>query len=125
MSLRVIGTLFTITLPSLISCVPTEGGGSPGSGFAAAVPFALIFVLFYFLILRPQQKQSREKEAMLKDLKRGDKIVTSGGIVGRIISTTEDMITLEIAKGVNVQITRSSVTAKLESDKDEQKSKGG
>jgi len=83
-----------------------EGGGSP----LAFLPFVLIFVVFYFLILRPQQKQNKERKKMLSELKRGDDIITSGGIYGKITNVSEDdVITLEIAKGVSIKITRSGI----------------
>lgn len=93
---------------SIAGCAPsgTEGGGSP----LAFLPFILIFVVFYFLILRPQQKQGKERKKMLSDLKRGDDIITSGGIYGKITNVSEDdIITLEIAKGLSIRISRSGI----------------
>ena len=93
---------------SVSGCAPgAEGGGSSPLAF---LPFVLIFVVFYFLILRPQQKQGKERKRMLSELKRGDDIVTSGGIYGKITNVAEDdLITLEIAKGVSIKITRSGI----------------
>jgi len=98
----------------LTSCMPpgTEGEGST-SGLIGIAPFVIIFLLFYLLILRPQQKQNRQRDALLKNLKRGDKIVTSGGLHGRITTVDDEILTVEIAKGVNVQVSRSSVTATI------------
>jgi len=93
-------------LPGLIfltSCVPPGAGGEGGDGgspLMAALPFVLIFGLFYFLILRPQRKQSKQKEDMMKNIKRGDKVITGGGIHGRIVNTEEELLTVEISKGV-------------------------
>ena len=110
----------------LASCAPpgTEGseGGSP---LFAALPFVLIFGLFYLLILRPQQRQNKQRNLLLKNLKRGDKVITAGGIHARIINAEEEVLTLEIAKGVNVQVSRSSVTAKIDNEKSQAKEKGG
>lgn len=93
---------------SVSGCAP--GGEGGGSSPLAFLPFVLIFVVFYFLILRPQQKQGKERKKMLSELKRGDDIVTSGGIYGKIIHVAEDdLITLEIAKGVSIKITRSGI----------------
>ena len=98
-------------------------GGAASSPIAAILPFVLIFVLFYFLILRPQQKQGRERQEMLKNLKRGDAVITSGGIYGRILNITGDTITLEIAKGVNVRLSRAGVSGLAAQDEEEKKGK--
>ncbi|HXG31690.1 MAG TPA: preprotein translocase subunit YajC [Thermodesulfobacteriota bacterium] len=104
--------------------MPSEGQeGVGGSPIAALVPFVLIFVLFYFLILRPQQKQSRERQEMLKNLKRGDTVITSGGIYGRILNITGDIITLEIAKGVSVRLSRAGVSGIANIGDEEKKAK--
>jgi len=113
-------------LPSLVlftACVPTPGGGGQGgsSMITGLVPFILIFVLFYFLILRPQQKQNREKENMLKNLKRGDNILTTGGIYGKIVTITGDILTVEIARGLNIKVSRSGVAGIANPNNEEEK----
>lgn len=107
----------------ITGCPPPGGEGVGGSPIAAIAPFILIFILFYFLILRPQQKQGREKQEMLKNLKRGDSVITSGGIYGRILSITGDIITLEVAKGISVRISRAGITGLASSDEEEKKAK--
>lgn len=98
-----------------------EGGGGGGSPLAF-LPFVLIFVLFYFLILRPQQKQSKKKEEMLKSLKRGDNVITAGGIYGRIMNISEDdIVSLEISKGVSIRIARSGIAGPEGQGKEEPK----
>lgn len=93
---------------SVAGCAP--GGEGGGSSPLAFLPFILIFVFFYFLILRPQQKQGKQRKQMLAELKRGDDIVTSGGIYGKILNISEDdVITLEIAKGLSIRVTRSAI----------------
>ncbi len=111
----------------LTSCAPPGmgGEGESGSPIIAALPFVLIFGLFYLLILRPQQKQSRQKENMMKNIKRGDKVMTAGGIHGKVVNAEEDVLTVEIAKGVNVQIARANISALINQDKAETKQKGG
>ena len=99
----------------------TDGGGA--SPLTAVAPFVLIFVVFYFLILRPQQKQSRERREMLKNLKRADMIVTSGGMYGKILNINGDVITLEIAKGISVKVSRSGITGMSSPNIEEGKNK--
>ena len=81
-----------------------------GSGIAQFIPLILIFVIFYFFLIRPQQKKIKDHKLMVSQLKRGDEIVTSGGIVGRIEKVSEDdKIELSIAENVTVKIIRSTV----------------
>jgi|TARA_B110000116_G_C16246917_1_gene320481 preprotein translocase subunit YajC len=80
------------------------------SGFAQFIPLILIFVIFYFFLIRPQQKKIKEHKIMVSSLQRGDKVVTSGGIIGvveRILD--EDKIDLTISDNVNVQVVKSTV----------------
>ncbi|MBI2486893.1 MAG: preprotein translocase subunit YajC [Deltaproteobacteria bacterium] len=109
----------------LITGCPLPGGqeGAAGSPIAAIAPFILILILFYFLILRPQQKQGKERQEMLKNLKRGDNVITSGGIYGRVLNITGDIVTLEIAKGVSVRISRAGITSLASVDEEEKKVK--
>ena len=111
----------------LSGCVPPggENSGSPGMSIGAIMPFILIFVLFYFLIIRPQTKQNRERKEMLKSIKRGDKVLTNGGMYGRVINVNEDDITVEISKGINVQMVRSGISSVEITEKDSGKAKGG
>ena len=121
-----INNLIVLSLLFLSACAPpgTESGEG-GSPLFAALPFILIFGLFYLLILRPQQRQNKQRDLLLKNLKRGDKVITAGGIHGRIINAEEDVLTIEISKGVNVQVSRSSITGKIEPEKSDTKDKGG
>jgi len=119
-----------LILPSLFmtflltGCPPGGGqGGASSSPIAAIAPFILILILFYFLILRPQQKQGKERQELLKNLKRGDNVITSGGIYGRILNITGDIVTLEIAKGVSVRVSRSAITGVVSPDEEEKKAK--
>ena len=108
------------------SCMPPGAGqGGGGTPFSAILPFVLIFGLFYFLIIRPQQRQSRERKKMLAEIKRGDSVVTTGGIHGRVINVDGDELTVEIAKGTNVRMVRSGISEKTDSAAADGKSKGG
>jgi preprotein translocase subunit YajC len=90
-------------------------GQGGGGGFGAFVPLILMFVIFYFLLIRPQQKRTKEHRQMIADLKKGDRIVTSGGIHGRITGLDDQTLTVEIADKVRVKVTRSNVGGKLSS----------
>ncbi|GBC60781.1 preprotein translocase subunit YajC [Desulfonema ishimotonii] len=91
------------------------GGAPPGGagGFASFVPLILMFVIFYFLLIRPQQKKAKEHREMLSSLKKGDRIMTSGGLYGRIMSIDENSISLEIAEKIRVKISRGYVASLL------------
>ena len=85
-----------------------------GSGFAQFIPLILIFVIFYFFLIRPQQKKVKEHKLMVTALKRGDEVVTSGGIVGRVERILgEDKIDLQISENVTVQVVQSTIQALL------------
>ncbi len=88
------------------------GGGDPGSALMGMMPLVLMFVIFYFLLIRPQQKRAKEHKAMLEALKRGDEVITTGGIHGKITGVTDDVLTVEIAPNVKVRVSRSAVAAK-------------
>lgn len=85
---------------------PAEGGAQ---GFTAFVPLILIFVIFYFLLLRPQQKKAKQQKDFLVDLKAGDMVITSGGLHGKITALTDAVATLEIADKVRVRVSRNQI----------------
>ena len=91
-----------------------QSAGSSASGFSIGglIPFILIFVIFYFLLIRPQQKRVKEHKNMVQNLKRGDTIVTAGGMVGKIVKASDNSeeITVEISKGINVNVVRHMVS---------------
>ncbi|WP_422444043.1 preprotein translocase subunit YajC [Thermoanaerobacterium sp. DL9XJH110] len=72
-------------------------------------PLILIFAIFYFLIIRPQQKRERDRRSMLASLKEGDDIITIGGIYGRILNIKDDVITLEVGDKLKIKVTRSAI----------------
>ena len=85
------------------------GGGGLG-GFTSLIPLILIFVIMYFLLIRPQQKKVKEHRAMVGALRRGDRVVTQGGIMGRISRVKDDdEIEVEIAEGIRVRVVRSTI----------------
>jgi len=90
-----------------------QGGAPEGgaAGFMSFVPLVLMFAIFYFLLIRPQQKRSKEHRGMLANLKKDDRIVTSGGLHGRVTGLDETTLTVEIADKVRVKISRGNVAA--------------
>jgi preprotein translocase subunit YajC len=85
-----------------------------GSGFAQFIPLILIFVIFYFFLIRPQQKRAKDHKAMVAALKRGDEVVTSGGIVGKVERILgEDKLDLSISENVTVQVVQSTIQSVL------------
>jgi len=96
-------------------------GGAPvgnplgGPSLVSFVPFVLIFVLFYVLMILPQQRQRKKHQAMLNALKKGDRVVTSSGLIGSVTNIHDDVVTLQIADNVKVKLLRSAV-ASLRSD---------
>ena len=85
-----------------------------GSGFAQFIPLILIFVIFYFFLIRPQQKKVKEHKLMVAALKRGDEVITSGGIIGRIERVLDDdKIDILISENVTVQVIKSTVQSLL------------
>ncbi len=87
------------------------GGGGQGSTFGAFIPLILMFAIFYFLLIRPQQKKSKEHREMISNLKRGDRIITAGGIYGRITGIDDATVTVEIADKVRIKLSRNNVGA--------------
>ncbi len=108
------------------------GAGMAGSlgGMAQFLPLVLIFVVFYFLLIRPQQKQAKLHAAFLNDLKKGSKVFTKGGLHGVITGLADNIISLEIAKDVIVKVSRDAIAGSLTKEgtvpaKSETKSVGG
>ena len=84
------------------------------SGIGQFIPLILIFVIFYFFLIRPQQKKAKEHKTMVENLKRGDKIITSGGIVGRVERIIDnEKVEVEIADNVTVQVVQSTIQSLL------------
>ena len=101
-----------VLFPSTAYALGTGGGGDPTSAFMGMMPLILMFGIFYFLLIRPQQKRAKEHKVMLADLKRGDDVVTSGGVHGKITGVTDDILTLEIAPNVKIRVAKGAVANK-------------
>jgi preprotein translocase subunit YajC len=88
----------------------TAGGeGAQGGAGSTFIMMAVMIAIFYFLLIRPQQKQRKLHQEFLKNLKRGDQVVTSGGIFGRVTGITETFVTLEVADNVHIKVTKGNV----------------
>ena len=97
-------------------------GPGPAGALVQLAPFALILVVFYFLLIRPQQKKARETQEMLSSLKINDQVVTSGGIHGRVVKLAETEIGLEIAPKVQIRLQRSAIGQVIRAKPVEEKS---
>jgi preprotein translocase subunit YajC len=90
-------------------------GSQPGSGQGGAgqlmsfLPLILLFGVFYFLLIRPQQRKAKQQKAFLENLKKGEEVVTSGGLYGKITGITDDSVTIEIAEKIRVRVLKSAV----------------
>ena len=105
------------SLPILMGA-PQGGGGSPQGGPASILPtlitFGLVFLIFYFLIIRPQNKKQKETKAMLASLNKGDRVVTIGGIRGVIQSLKDDALVLKVDNNTSLEFSKSAVSNVLE-----------
>jgi preprotein translocase subunit YajC len=90
------------------------GAAGPAGGMAAfqqVIPLVFMFAIFYFLLIRPQQKKAKEHKALLEAIKKGDNVITAGGVHGKVNSVDNGIVTLEIATGVNIKIVKSYIAA--------------
>jgi preprotein translocase subunit YajC len=93
----------------LIAMAPPQGGQGGGEIYSTIIMFALIIAIFYFMIIRPQQKRQKEREKLLSAVKKGDKIVTAGGIHAKVIAVEDKTVLIEIADNIKVKLERNSV----------------
>jgi len=100
---------FFTTIALAADEAPAPGGMGQLMSFA---PLVILFVIFYFLLIRPQQKKAKEQKEMLSKLEKGDAVVTSGGIHGTITGVAEDAVTVEIAENVRVKVAKEHVVSK-------------
>jgi preprotein translocase subunit YajC len=86
--------------------MPNLGGAS---GLTSFIPLIFMFAIFYLLLIRPQQKKAKEHKVLLESLKKGDQVITAGGIHGKVTSVDENVVTLEIATGINIKINKGFI----------------
>ena len=103
-----------MTLYAMLA-VPREGGNS---GTIFFIQMAVIFAIFYFLLLRPQAKERQRHDKMLKELKKGDEIITNGGIIGRVVHVEENRLTVKTGDNTRLTVDRTRVAAVLENKGD-------
>lgn len=94
----------------LITPAYAQGASGSGDFFIQIMPFLLIFVIMYFLIIRPQQKRLKDHREMVAALRRGDTVVTGGGLIGKVTKVDENELQVELAQGVKVKVIRSTIT---------------
>lgn len=100
-----IGLAFAMGTP------PGGGAGGGQSALTSMVPLVIMFGIFYFLLIRPQQKKAKEHKALLDALKKGDQVVTAGGMHGKVTAVEENVVTIEVANNVNIKFNKGHVAA--------------
>lgn len=93
-----------------------QGLGGAG-GMLGFLPLVLVFVIFYFLLIRPQQKKAKQHQEMLGRLKKNDEVMTSGGIYGKVMALADNVVTVEVAPNVRIRVHRPQIASVLTSDK--------
>ena len=105
------------TIPLLMGAPPAAGGtGGAGGGqlFTTFITFGLVIAIFYFLIIRPQNKRQKETKRMIAEIKKGDRIATAGGIRGKVMSVRDDTVVVKVDTNTKLEISKSAVSSVLE-----------
>jgi len=113
LNLWLMGALL-ITLVSLGGCVPPETAEGGGFDWSIIFVFAIFIGIFYFFMIRPQRKRQREHQELVSELKRGDSVITAGGIYGQIESISEDSVVIKVESGATMRVAKNSVALKRE-----------
>jgi len=109
-----LGTLGALLFTAACTTAPAEGQTSGGFDWTLIAIMAAMFAAFYFFMIRPQRKRQKEQQRMLEDLKKGDKIITAGGMYGTIESVDEDSMVVRVESGAAIRMLKNSVMAKRE-----------
>jgi preprotein translocase subunit YajC len=105
--------LMASVLAFLAGCVPPEGGGEQGGfDWTLIVFIVLLFGVFYFLIIRPQRRQQKRHQELMQELKRGDKVMTNGGIYGVVETLSDESVVLKVESGATIRVARTSIAGK-------------
>ncbi len=112
--LAIFTTLFAILAVILTGCAPATSGAPADSGFqwSTIIFMVVIFGIFYFLMIRPQKKRQKEHAKMIKEIQKGDEVMTAGGIFGIVDSVNEDNFVIKIESGATMKVIRSSVVSR-------------
>ena len=97
----------------LISNAYAQAAGGSGSTLMSLLPMILIFVVFYFLLIRPQQKRTKEHKAMVSNIGKGDEVLTSGGFLGKVVKVGDNYISVQLGEGMEVKMQASAVAQVL------------
>ena len=100
---------------------PQSGNGGGGGMFSTVIMFSLIILIFYFMILRPQQKRQKERDKLLNSVKKGDKIITAGGLHGTVIGVEEKSVLIQVADNVKLKFERTAISSVTREGTGEQK----
>jgi preprotein translocase subunit YajC len=106
--------LLTAAVAMLGGCATTDGEDTGTSTIYLIIFMVVLFGIFYFFIIRPQQKRQREQQKLLSDLKTGDRVITIGGIMGRIESIKDDSVVLKVESGATIRVVRNGIAGKHE-----------
>lgn len=85
-------------------------GGAFGGGLGAVLPFVLVFIVFYFLLIRPQQKRLKQHREMIGSIRRGDVVVTAGGLIGKVAKVDDNELQVDLADGLRVRVVRATIS---------------
>jgi len=97
----------------LISDAMAENAAPPGGGYSMIIMIAIFFAIMYFMIIRPQQKRQKEHRKLVGSLAKGDEVVTSGGVLGKILEVGENALTVEVADGVAIKLQKGAISSVL------------
>ena len=111
--------ILTLVLAQEAPAQSSPGAGGFLTSLPSLLPFILIFILFYVLLILPQQRRQKKHRAMLEALKKGDRVVTSSGILGTVMNISKDSITMQVADNVKIRVLRDSVT-EMQKEKEEE-----
>ena len=116
LTLALIAVLLITTLVLAVGCYPTTTEGEEGGGFdwTIIIFLVLIFAIFYFLLIRPQRKRQKQQQQLMEALKRGDRVITAGGIYGVVESVSEDSVLIKVESGTTMRVAKSSVAIRQE-----------
>ncbi len=104
-----------------IAAMPSQGGGGQGNQlFGTLMPLILIFVIFYFLLIRPQQRKAKEHQTFLDSIEKGTDVVTNSGIIGKVTGITKTVITLEVAPKIRMKFLKNTIAGKAPQMAEEQ-----